>query len=150
MATKKLSLTLEIDSTPQRVMKNGKQEVIEVLEVARNDAGVLYDVLSAIDTAKPDYRKMRRSISRLRREIKPFRNLAESILSVGKHDIGAIELSVSQAEQIKKLIEEPPDDFRFFGASSDTLVELETELEKLIEDGEDDEEPEIIDTPPVK
>lgn len=152
MQTYPLKLELVIEETPRRVQKvDGSFDVRNVLDIVQDDTAALASLLEGIDTAKPEYRKKRRFVRGLKKEMRKHLRKSESINKKGTYEIGEVQLTGDAADFVLGIIKDPPEHtYRFIGATSDTLVELEDKLTPIKEVWEADgaeEDPEVNEAP---
>jgi len=107
-------------------------------ELVQNDAGILYDILDNIDTAKEPFRGKRRMITRLRRDMRAHRNEAENIIDdIENEESKAGEWAVADwsitIDALRMLVDDvaknPPENMTFRGAANETLTMLEDVLD---------------------
>lgn len=116
----------------------GRDVKIKIPELVQNDAGALYEILDGIDTAKEPYRAHRRTVTRLRRDMRKHREAAEDVLdglseeagNVASVEVGVWEVTLDALEMIvTEVIKSPPASMQFKGFINETLMYLEDELD---------------------
>lgn len=77
------------------------------------------------DTAKDEYKKQRKQITRLTRALRKEVRKAEGIKEAGDYQTGSVSISRENLDFLVDLGEKPPEGMSYRGAFNYTLVDLE-------------------------
>lgn len=117
----------------QAISQAGRSMPVPVCSVWRNDAAVLYDVLSACDTAKERFRDRRRMIAALMRLLSPKVKAASARAEGELLDelVGSIEVSREALEFLHKLFSDPPEGVQLRGDTVETALMIEDLMDEI-------------------